>query len=427
MSEEEIIEHSPFGGSQVGRFLKCPGSVQFCEGLPETGTKEYKEEGTTAHQLAAVALQSSASVLNKTIKDMRHGGYISKNAMKYVDTEMLEHVKGYVNTCKELSERLMANLHAERYITLEEFLRSIGVEAKAFGTADCVIHKQGKSLVVIDFKYGKGVAVDVQDNPQLLFYALGVYHKYYGNDDANIAITIGVYQPRSWRKDGENILQTQKITSKELLTWGADVLAPAIMRAQDADAPLVFGDHCNKYFCKGMPMCPAIIRSATNMMEKNYAPAEVSISEVSLPDIERLNPEDYAKILALTAVLKPWIKKFEDATVEKLLNGGELPELKLVRKRRRRVWRDEEETEETLAMFLSDKELYKTKVLQSISKVEKTLDKKLIKPLWKWQDGGLTVAVSGDPRPAVQLEAERVEAAMDAFANNKYREKEKVQ
>ena len=43
---------------------------------------------------------------------------------------------------------------------------------EGFGTGDCVIVADG-TLSVIDFKYGKGVEVLSENNPQMMLYALG--------------------------------------------------------------------------------------------------------------------------------------------------------------------------------------------------------------------------------------------------------------
>ncbi|MCV6070290.1 DUF2800 domain-containing protein, partial [Escherichia coli] len=46
-----------------------------------------------------------------------------------------------------------------------------------FGTADCILIGGGV-LHIIDFKYGKGVPVPAEGNPQLSLYALGAYETY---------------------------------------------------------------------------------------------------------------------------------------------------------------------------------------------------------------------------------------------------------
>ncbi len=45
---------------------------------------------------------------------------------------------------------------------------------QGFGTADALIIANN-TIEVIDLKYGKGVKVDAQNNPQLMLYGLGAF------------------------------------------------------------------------------------------------------------------------------------------------------------------------------------------------------------------------------------------------------------
>ena len=53
-----------------------------------------------------------------------------------------------------------------------------------FGTGDCLIVAD-KLLHIIDFKYGQGVLVDAEENPQMMLYALGALRQF----DISIDIT----------------------------------------------------------------------------------------------------------------------------------------------------------------------------------------------------------------------------------------------
>ena len=49
-----------------------------------------------------------------------------------------------------------------------------GNQVEGSGIADCIL-VGGDTIHVIDLKYGKGVQVDADHNPQLMLYALGAY------------------------------------------------------------------------------------------------------------------------------------------------------------------------------------------------------------------------------------------------------------
>lgn len=48
--------HSILGASSAGRWMKCPGSVRLCKGLPNVSSEAAKE-GTAAHWFAEQCLK----------------------------------------------------------------------------------------------------------------------------------------------------------------------------------------------------------------------------------------------------------------------------------------------------------------------------------------------------------------------------------
>lgn len=63
-----------------------------------------------------------------------------------------------------------------------------------FGTGDAVIVGDG-TLHVIDFKYGQGILVDADDNPQMKLYALGALELFGSLYDID-EVSMTIYQPR---------------------------------------------------------------------------------------------------------------------------------------------------------------------------------------------------------------------------------------
>ena len=63
-----------------------------------------------------------------------------------------------------------------------------------FGTGDCVIVAD-RRLHIIDFKYGQGVLVEAEHNPQMMLYALGALHVYDALYDVD-EVSMTIYQPR---------------------------------------------------------------------------------------------------------------------------------------------------------------------------------------------------------------------------------------
>lgn len=89
---------------------------------------------------------------------------------------------------------------------------------EGFGTGDCVIVAD-ETLTVIDFKYGVGILVDAENNPQMMCYALGALSLFDGIYDIK-DITMTIFQPR------REHVSTFSISKEALLSWAEKTLAP---------------------------------------------------------------------------------------------------------------------------------------------------------------------------------------------------------
>src|ERR1035437_7022059 len=109
-----------------------------------------------------------------------------------------------------------------------------------FGTGDLIAYSQGEQKVtIVDLKYGRGVAVEVEENEQLLTYAMGVAQRYHNRGIKDVELV--VVQPRAPHAAGP------------VRRWSTDViglyehvtaLQDGAVAADDPKAKLVAGDHC---------------------------------------------------------------------------------------------------------------------------------------------------------------------------------------
>ena len=114
-----------------------------------------------------------------------------------------------------------------------------------FGTGDCVIIAE-PLLQIIDFKYGQGVLVEAEKNPQLMLYALGALHGFdtlYEIDE--VAVTI--FQPR------RSNVATWHVSVADLQTWAEEIVRPTAKLAGKGEGSFAAGSWCR--FCKIAPTC----------------------------------------------------------------------------------------------------------------------------------------------------------------------------
>ena len=102
----------------------------------------------------------------------------------------------------------------EPYIAFEVRVDISDYVPESFGRCDNVMFG-ADTLVIRDYKHGKGVPVSAEHNPQMMQYALGalkLYRPLFG--DAIKIVDIGIDQPRI------NSYDVWQCSVEELLAWG---------------------------------------------------------------------------------------------------------------------------------------------------------------------------------------------------------------
>ena len=224
MSDGQV--HSPLGGSIAHRWINCPGSVAACRGI-EDRESVYAAEGTAAHTLAALCLDQGQDA------DYFAGQFVNAHGLCgeadgaksfVINDDMIEAVQVYLDEVNKL-------IDIDNECEVEVRFDLTDVHEDMYGTADISIYKPAaKHLITIDYKHGRGVPVEVKDNNQGLFYALGAALRYHNRGLKKI--TIGIVQPRCPHPDGP--VRTWDVDPVHLLEWAAD-LRRAAERTEDPD------------------------------------------------------------------------------------------------------------------------------------------------------------------------------------------------
>jgi len=220
--------HSIIGASGYYRWSQCPGSVSLTKDL-KPKTNEYAEAGTKAHEL------SEQILLHKTSFE---------EAELFYEDEMIEAVKVYVNFIREIQT------YAE-WGKIEHAFDMSHLHPGLFGTCDFVAYdKDAKTLIVVDFKYGKGHFVEVENNSQLLYYALGALLTMPMRVSK---VQLYVVQPRCPRR-GQVVHGWATEIVPNVLEFMMELVFNA-KRTEEVNAPLKEGAWC--FFCPAVGFCPA--------------------------------------------------------------------------------------------------------------------------------------------------------------------------
>ena len=240
-------------------------------------------------------------------------------------------------------------------------------------------------MEVIDFKYGKGVKVSAEDNPQMKIYALGAYEKFsfeYKIDRVRMTII----QPRI-----ENFSEWE-LSVSELMAWTDSVLTPKAQQAYKGDGPQVPGDWCQ--FCKVKSNCRALTQKCIEAA-KNH------------PDPKLISPDELAAdVLPMLATVKTWLAGVEDYALQQALSGVQLAGWKVVEGRSVRKITDQDGAALALNKAgYKTTEIYKPQELRTITDLEKLTGKKQFAAICgdfiEKPQGKPALAPESDKRPAI--------------------------
>jgi hypothetical protein len=391
-------EHALLGASSAKRWINCPGSVQLIAQLPEAEqnrSSSYAEEGNAAHAVASKCLteESDANAfLGWQVAYGIHEFIVYKGAARErsyeVTEEMAEAIQVYLDAVRAEVKRL--GKHA---ILLVEERVQPAPRDDMFGTADAIVFVPFGELTVFDFKYGEGVFVEVKDNEQAKFYALGAYERTAGIESVKLVIA----QPRY---HGQEKVRAFDLPPEELTGWRSEVLLPAADATKAPGAPLKAGEWCR--FCAAAGVCPAQRAQALEAAGLEFdVLVQDAFPTLYVPD----TPELLAKAAELIPALKVWSKEVMGAIERHLRRGTDIPGNKLVRKSAHRRWKREAELLAALVKAgIDEDDIFTEPKLRSPAQLEKNKKAKAIIAEYIDQPlGELVVVPTNDPRPAETL------------------------
>lgn len=374
--------HAELGASSSERWMACPGSVQLSRGMPDE-TSPYAQEGTRAHAVAELALR----------RNVDPGMWVGLEVEgAEVEEEMADFVRLFTEHCESLRQYCSHSWVEKRFN-----LKDLNPPGPMFGTADFVAYDSAnRHLYVVDLKYGSGVVVEVEGNPQLRYYALGALLSL-GTEHPVDRVTITIVQPRAYHPDG--VVRSETLGVEDLLAFSVDLMAAA-REALKPDAKLQVGDHCR--FCRAKPICPAQREAAEQvaMVQFDVLPEHRPPAPAELPD------ELFEEMLPKLAILEDWIKSMYAHAYNKLQAGEKVEGFKLVNKRPTRKWLNEEDAKQWLESRGFTPDDYQETKMKSPAQVEKLLGKAkkdLPEEFIVKVSSGVKMVPAHDPAPEVLL------------------------
>jgi Protein of unknown function (DUF2800) len=401
------MSHAQLSPSSAVRWMACPGSVALCKDLPDTSSS-FADEGTDAHEVAALCLSLGTDAAGY-VGTIREKGTI-------VGVEMALAVQDYVNYVRDVVKSTGGQLLVEQRLPISQ----ITGEADAHGTADVVI-LAGDELIVADLKFGRGVPVEADSNPQLQIYALAALQEF-GLVSDFTTVRMVIHQPRL----GAVSEWTQ--TVEELEAFGVEVgraaertvglaIGRTHLRAMYSPAGEYNPTEKGCKFCKAKATCPALARLVQDTVGSDFddlTTFDRAATVRALGDQETTPADPLAAAMAAADLIEGWLKAVRAEVETRLLAGVPVPGWKVVQgKKGNRAWTDKAQAEALLrSMRVPHDQMYDYAVISPTS-AEKLAKAEAIGPR-QWPkvqalitqgEGRPSVAPESDKRPALVMSA----------------------
>ena len=297
--QHETRKHARLSASRTDRFMQCPGSYRLESLMPYEPAGEAAAIGTAIHELSEIILR---------------GGAIPTGT----DPDHLSMAQGYANFVNTLVENPRKKMIE---VNLDEGLQSL--HPALGGTADAVL-VDGNHLHVIDLKTGR-VAVEAQDNKQLLTYALGAMRQLKAPN--TIECTMHIYQPR--------VGHSKWTVSGNRLNLHGERLKEAAELALSSDAPTSPSPDACRY-CKAKTICPSMREKVQETARSDFKP-DTTVTPEMLDD---------------AALVAAWADAVQSAAKEQLANGKSIQGWTMRLGRKTKFWKDEKLVQEAFKDLL---------------------------------------------------------------------------
>lgn len=374
LNDHSSRDHALLSASSAHRWLNCPPSAVAAEAYPPQNT-EFTREGTLAHEVAEVVARARLNGYKVTVSEDGATG------------EMIECAEGY-------AEYIQEHIGTDATVLLEQRVDFSPWVPDGFGTADCIILQDG-TMDVIDYKYGQGVAVSAEDNPQMMLYALGALNDFGIAYDVE-RIKTHIYQPRI------NNISVAEIRVTDLSDWAELTVRPIAQSAIWGEGEYKAGAWCK--FCPHAGRCRELATTCVEYVNTHGLRFAVPV----------LSPYEVSEVLEMEPLISLWLKRVKDQALTTLMNGDDIPGYKVVEGRMgNRKWKDEIQVAEALkAAGYQLNDITETKLL-SPAAMDKSIGRKkvaeLLDNMIDRSPGAPTVVPEADKRPAYDRLAEAQE------------------
>lgn len=351
-----MSKHALLSPSSSHRWMNCTPSAML-EAEFENKSSSAAEEGTAAHAFCEHKLKKALRMRSR------------RPVSDYDSDEMQEHTDAYVDFVLEQLE-VAKQTCKDPIILIEQKVDFSDYVPEGFGTADCLIVSDDK-LHIIDFKYGLGVLVQAEENPQMKCYALGALAIYDSLYDIT-EVSMSIFQPRR-----ENV-STWTVPVGDLRSWAEEELKPKAQMAIHGEGEFCAGEWCQ--FCRAAVKCRARAEEKLRIAQEEF----------KLPPL--LTDAEIEEILPILPDITKWANDIVAYALESAVrHGKEWNGYKVVEGRSNRKYSDDDAVAKA-AKEHGYTDIYKQSLI-NITEMQRLMGKKDFEEII----GGLLIKPQGKP------------------------------
>ncbi len=346
--------HAKCSASKAERWMHCPGSIALEDQCRPEKLSEYAAEGTLAHELAELKVRAFLIDENDPLHlepEEYEGIHADIRRRPLYSGEMEEATDFYVERIQEAM-----NVTDDPEVLVEQAFRLDSWVPDGFGTSDAVILTDN-TIEVFDLKYGAGVKVEAQGNPQLRLYGLGAAALFGDLYDIEL-VRMTIIQPRL------DHVSSEIVPLADLLRWAETEVAPKAKAAMDGTGEIEAGDWCR--WCPAKEVCRVRAEKQLELARRDFAFEEPPL----------LSDEEIGEVLQRAAGLAKWAKEVEEYALQEAKNGHKFAGWKLVEGRSVRKYTDDLKVAQALMDAGYDEAMLYERKLYGITAMEKLVGKK---------------------------------------------------
>jgi len=362
------------GGSTAKRVINCPGSVALVAKMPPKPSSTYADKGTLLHNIIASVLDSDTI----TPESLLGATYANET---FTQDLLDEKILPALAALDAIDPEGVMEYAVETVVGFGAYMPGV------FGSAD-LLGRLGNRAVVLDWKFGDGVAVSAEENEQGMFYSAAAMRT----------------PATQWVFDGAEEVEIIIVQPPAVKRWVTTVkrikefersLKKAIKISTMPDAAIVVGEHCR--WCAAKPTCPAMTGAVDRALKVQ---------------LDALDDNTLGAYAANAVLLQGWIDDLNALVQTKIEKGYKIPGWKLVAKRGTRKWADQGKAADALNALGVDPMKLEIVSPAQAEKLLKAKKQNLPEGLTVSVSSGDTLAPESDPRPAVLQIASQMVAAL---------------